>query len=136
MTEVKNLSKKQQKVLDLLNTGKTPIDIARRMKIGVSGVYGHMRRIEEKGHEVPRRGAGRPSASPSKGVAPQATGPISAIDEGIRRLAALAEARLDDITNERAQISQEEESLATRKALLNKEWDALLKRREALTGTL
>lgn len=66
--EPKKLSKKQAKVLKALEKGKTPAQVATSMKINVNGVYQHMRRLEEKGYDVPRVGRGNTTrrAAPEK----------------------------------------------------------------------
>lgn len=47
-----DLSPKQTRVLALLRGGKKVPEIAKRMKISVNGVYGHMRRIESAGIDL------------------------------------------------------------------------------------
>jgi transposase len=47
------LTPKQEQVLALLGQDKTVQQIAKKLKISPSGVYGHMRRMREAGIEIP-----------------------------------------------------------------------------------
>jgi septal ring factor EnvC (AmiA/AmiB activator) len=47
------LTPKQQKVFELLGAGTPPAEIAKRLKISPSGVYGHMRNMRAAGAQLP-----------------------------------------------------------------------------------
>lgn len=56
MSSREGLTDKQERVLTLLESGKTVQQIAKSMKIGTAGVYGHMRRIRAAGWTLPGEG--------------------------------------------------------------------------------
>jgi hypothetical protein len=66
------LTKKQTQVLTLAKTHDGDVrKIAKKMKITPNGVYGHIKRIREKGHYVPGHGNGSDEgAGNGKVVAP------------------------------------------------------------------
>jgi hypothetical protein len=49
MSDLHILTPKQRQVYDLTIAGKTPAEIAKRMKIGPTGVYGHLRKMRQLG---------------------------------------------------------------------------------------
>lgn len=132
-SEKPKLAPKQKRVLDLLNKGKTPTQVAKTLKISVNGIYGHMRRIEAKGYEVPRstEGGGRP-----KKVARKASpnGPVKAIDAEIAKLEIAIRDRQKQIAKEVLEIKSETAALETRADGLLAETSALEQRQKALAA--
>ena len=131
-TEKAKLAKKQKRVLDLLNKGKTPAQVAKTMKISVNGIYGHMRRIEAKGYEVPRKGG---PARPSKAKAStNGSGPVGAIDAEIAKLSKTIEKRQQEIAQETLEIKGQTKALEERTDALLAETNALEQRQKALAA--
>lgn len=138
MTTKPKLAKKQAEVLGLLEGGKTPVEVAKKLGISPNGVYGHMRRIEAKGYAVPR---GKSNASPAKAkrrgrpkASSNGSGPVGAIDAGIKKLIQQAETRSKAIKVEADKITAEQNVLKDRLARLGAEQNELVSRREALAA--
>lgn len=130
------LSKKQKKVYDLLQKGKTPKQIAAKMGISVNGVYGHMRRIEAAGFEVQRSGRGGSSdrATPAPAASQNGNGAVAGVDAGVEALVKTIESRIGDIKEEAEGISLEREKLDVRTEELTTECKELETRHSALTS--
>jgi hypothetical protein len=131
------LSKKQKKVYDLLQKGKTPKEVASKMGISVNGVYGHMRRIENAGFEVPRSGRGGSSGrteTPAPAASPNGGGAVSQVDIGVEALVKTIEDRIGSIKEEADEISDEREKLDVRTEELTKECKELETRHKALAS--
>lgn len=114
MTTTTSLSKKQQQVLTHLEKGRTPKEIAKKMGVTVTGIYGHMRRIERKGHTVPRSGQSKP-ATPTPAKA--STNGHSQYGKETLALIELAERRAETIKSE---IEVTEAEVEERKKTLDK----------------
>jgi len=84
------LTKKQTQVLNLAkkHDGNVP-KIAKAMKITPNGVYGHIRRIRDKGHFVPGHGNGSDDTGNGKVVAPT-------IDNIVKSVTASVDAEIQD----------------------------------------
>jgi DNA-binding CsgD family transcriptional regulator len=140
LTDRPKLAKKQKRVLDLLVRGKTPTQAAKAMKISVNGIYGHMRRIEEKGYEVPRSRSTAKKAvatpkKPKRRTAPtNSSGPVSQIDTEIAKLEVTIRERQKEIGRETLEIKRQTEALHERTDALLAETDALGQRQNALAA--
>lgn len=120
------LTKKQQKVFDLLQQGLKPQAIATRMKISTNGVYGHMKRIREAGFEIPNgdnaaaNGAARAEA-------------LVQIDALVKDAIGTAEERMRAIDARRSELSEERDKLDSEDTALAKEEELLGVERDRLT---
>lgn len=129
-TATQALTPKQTQVLDLLKRGTAPAEIAKRLKISPSGVYGHMRNIRQAGYEIPESGNGPDPASAPTQLPPQTTlvdqdltppTPVldpaqalqAAIAEGKRRTEAI-DVEVSDLHEQCAALEAEQELVAAR----------------------
>lgn len=129
-------TKKQQTVLGLLAEGKDATAIAKRMKISTNGVYGHIRKLREKGlidadGKPANGGAATVAAAESNGHRPESVGQV---DEMVKAAIVTIEGRESEIdkrlfanAEERAkldaeakQLEDESKALASRKVALGK----------------
>lgn len=133
----RKLTKKQQRVFDLLVQGKTPVQIGKAMRISSTAVYGHIRRMRDKGVSLPEgvpggNGNGRSErAHPAIGLATNGGGqPEAASFDGDNPFAAdlmdierrtheavndidkRATARMVEIAEERASLQERLEALS------------------------
>lgn len=139
MTEKPKLAKKQRRVLDLLEKGKTPSQVAKTLKISVNGVYGHMRRIEAKGYQVPRKGdkptsAARRVHTARTKASTNGSGPVGQIDAEIGKLTETIRKRQQEIGKETLEIKGQTKALEDRTNALLAETDALAQRQKALAA--
>lgn len=116
------LTSKQQEVVKMLRQGKSPEQIARRMKITTNAVYGHVARMRRKGIEVPGGSSngrsesanGHPARSSENGngssrsfdsFGEDLTNVEKEVSTAIEDIQARARGRLDEITKERHELS-------------------------------
>lgn len=144
------LTKKQQRAFDLLSSGKSPAQAAKRMGITTNGVYGHLRRIREKGHEVTFRGRDvngskssrrstttRSAASSPNGSSPNGKPSFESIQEvhkTIDSAVVLATDRLRQIEGRRKEIAAEQEKLASEDRDLKAEAEELAVEKDQLAA--
>jgi DNA-binding CsgD family transcriptional regulator len=138
------ITPKQKEVLGLLGQGKTVDQIAKKLKITNSGVYGHIRRMKEAKIDVPST----PSAAPARASAPKPYPAAAAASNGssvesdldidvegtVRRAIEQGRARLASISDEIAAHEESVSDLRNTQAGMAREiehYDAAL---AALTG--
>lgn len=123
-TATQALTPKQRQVLDLLNRDVSPTEVARRLKISPSGVYGHMRNIRAAGVEIDNlalaTGPAAPAPEPealtavstraTNGEADPAQALTSALESGRERLTAI-DAQIDALGTERSALAARLEKL-------------------------
>lgn len=125
------LTKKQQQVFKLLGEGMDPQEIAKKMRVSRSAVYGHIARLKEKGVSVPQHegGAGTTNGRSANGDAPSASAarPFD-VDDGFAADIAEVEERtraaIEDIDGRAqqrlAEIQAERTTLQDRLTVLDK----------------
>lgn len=121
------LTKKQQQVFKLLGEGMEPQDIAKKMHVTRSAVYGHIARLKEKG--VVSEGGGATNGRSANGDAPAASAarPFD-VDDGFAADIAEVEERtraaIEDIDGRAqqrlAEIQAERTTLQDRLTVLDK----------------
>jgi predicted ArsR family transcriptional regulator len=96
------MTPKQQQVFDLLQEGVAPAEIATRLKISPSGVYGHIRNMRAQGIRVPVGDASEPTEAlaPANGASRPATALQAAIDADRERVRTI-DAQLATLQDER-----------------------------------
>lgn len=93
------LSPTQERVITALNATKGDVPkAAKRLRITPNGVYGHLRRIEEKGHDVSQYRSRKPRAS-TNGSRPR-YGSKTAVDRHVKAAIAAGEKRITEISSE------------------------------------
>lgn len=117
------LTPKPRQVYDLLTDGMKPPEIAKRMRITRSGVYGHMRQIRKLGITLPGESlnggaaATRPGATPPT---PSGVNNLISVAGSIDPLTAIKTASLK-ASERRAEIDQEVEQMSQRASQLKEE---------------
>lgn len=129
-------SKKQQQVLGLIAEGQKPKDIAKRMKISVNGVYGHMRKLKAKGL-LTEDGQITDSLD---GVAAKATAKakVKAATNGgthggtVDQVRSIVEGTIKTIENRQGEASTRQKEISVEIARLREEDDALAHEQDTL----
>lgn len=132
------LSRKQAQVVLLVQQGKSPKQIATRMKISVNGVYGHMRKIREKGGgHLLEQDAPTPTPASSSSNGSSENGEV--VSEALTRLhtqikeaIGTADERLTEIDGRRTEIREQIDALTHEDSELSAESEQLVAERGKL----
>lgn len=128
-----NLTTKQALVLGMLRDGKSPKQIARKLKITVNGVYGHRRKIEAKGYSTDPIEEGTTDEPTNGKVATAiATDVIEKVRANVSEQIDLVDGRLQAIEIRWKEIAAEQEKLESEGDRLNAEASMLSQTREKL----
>lgn len=123
-----NITPAQQRVLQKLERGGTPKQIARDLRISVNGVYSHMRKLREKG-VIPENGS-RPQAeveeapasvSPNGSSGNGASETLAGVREVVSVQIKTMQERMNDIDNRVESITDESNRLEQERADLESE---------------
>lgn len=111
---------KQAKVLGYVKEGKTPAEIAKRLRITTNGVYGHIRKLKAKG----LIDGGDPAPASSNGSHPTAS--LEEVHLILAKAKDTAAARVEAIQDRLTAIKATAEELANEREGLEKEAAALI----------
>lgn len=144
MTDTK-LTKKQQRVLRMLQQGKSPEQISKSLKTTRNNVYGHMRRMRQAGVELPAgknrsdRGREKPQRG-SQAIPPASTNgksdALTQIGQMVKDAIGTAEQRIAEIEDRRGELSDQIRSLENEEADLANEGALLDKKRSGLAANV
>lgn len=134
-------TRKQQRVLTLLNEGKTPKQIAKAMKLKTTnGVYQHMRRLRALGLLDDERSNGSRSA-PAQSRSGRTSsngrydnGTIGQIDHAVTDAIVNADERLNEIDAEVSDLISKSKAIEEQMHGLKAEQEAVASRREQLAA--
>lgn len=127
------LTPKQKQVRDLLAKGLAPAEVAKRLRISPSGVYGHIRNMRAAGIELPAEttesnGASAEAPPPPAPVAPVPDGepdPTLALREAIEYERTRVSAIAEEIAEHETEIAALRDEHETRSARAEKYQAAL-----------
>lgn len=129
------LSKKQAQVVLLIQQGKTVPQIAKRMKISNNGVYGHIRKIKDKGAghllEVPSSDAPSSGNGSSQNGAPDSAA-LGRIHAQVKEAIETADERLSEISTRQTEIREQADSLRHEEEALAREGEQIATERGKL----